>query len=96
MCQPVSRLTYAPPRLVAFAAETGAGDSAGTGGSPAGGAGGASAPEPSQRTPRPGSAWRNWQQPMPFRQKWRLAVKNTGIKIRTHQTCCGNYGEPGC
>lgn len=95
MCQPASRLDYAPRRLVALAAETGDGGSA-AGGVSAGGSGGAAAPEPPHRGPQPGSAWRNWNQPMPFRQKWHLAVKNTAIKIRTHQACCGNYGEPGC
>jgi hypothetical protein len=42
------------------------------------------------------AALRNWRQPMPLGRKIRLALKNVSIKIRKRQTCCGNYGEPGC
>ena len=95
MCTTESRVAYAPRRLVAFAA--GSADSPGLGGGASPEAGGpAGGPEPPRREPVPGSALRNWRQPMPFRQKWHLGVKNVGIKIKNHTTCCGNYGEPGC
>jgi hypothetical protein len=35
-------------------------------------------------------------QPMPLGPKIRLVVRNTSIKIKTHQQCCGHPGEPGC
>jgi len=25
-----------------------------------------------------------------------MAVSNTFIKLRYHQACCGNHGQPGC
>jgi hypothetical protein len=31
-----------------------------------------------------------------FADKLRMAVSNTLIKLRTHQSCCGNHGQPGC
>jgi hypothetical protein len=31
-----------------------------------------------------------------FAVKLRMAVSNTFIKLRTHQSCCGNHGQPGC
>lgn len=97
MCQQSSRIEYSPRRLVWSAA----GETGGTGGESAGGGAG---PEPggefTGRRPEPdltpGAPARNWRQPMPLGRKIRIAAKNIGIKIRTHQTCCGNYGEPGC
>ena len=44
----------------------------------------------------PSAALRNLMQPMPLGEKLRLAFRNTGIKIKTHSTCCGHPGEPGC
>jgi hypothetical protein len=38
----------------------------------------------------------NWQVPLPWYVKLRLAVRNIGIKIVKRQDCCGNHGEPGC
>ncbi len=32
----------------------------------------------------------------PLSTKVRLALRNTGIKIRRRSSCCGNHGEPGC
>ena len=31
-----------------------------------------------------------------FLAKARMAAVNTLIKLRTHQNCCGNHGQPGC
>jgi hypothetical protein len=31
-----------------------------------------------------------------FLAKARMAAANTLIKLRTHQSCCGNHGQPGC
>jgi hypothetical protein len=38
----------------------------------------------------------NLRQPMTFTRKLRLVLRNNLIKVRTRQTCCGNYGQPGC
>jgi hypothetical protein len=38
----------------------------------------------------------NLRQPMPFRRKLNLVLRNYWIRIRTRSDCCGNYGEPGC
>jgi len=32
----------------------------------------------------------------PLTTKLRLAWRNTAIKLRQHQSCCGHPGEPGC
>ena len=82
MCGSTSHLEYSPRRLVAFAV----------------GASGASSQPPVEPSgpPDPRTALRNWRQPMPLGRKIRIGVRNTLIKIKTHQTCCGNYGEPGC
>jgi hypothetical protein len=32
----------------------------------------------------------------PFATKLRMAASNTFIKLRKHQACCGNNGQPGC
>jgi hypothetical protein len=26
----------------------------------------------------------------------RMAAANSLIKLRKHQSCCGNHGQPGC
>jgi hypothetical protein len=31
-----------------------------------------------------------------FATKLRMAVSNTVVKLRHHQACCGNHGQPGC
>ena len=31
-----------------------------------------------------------------FAAKARMAATNTLIKLRRHQSCCGNHGQPGC
>jgi hypothetical protein len=31
----------------------------------------------------------------PFATKLRMAVSSTFIKLRRHQACCGNNGQPG-
>jgi len=33
---------------------------------------------------------------MPLCRKLYLVLRNTGIKIRKRQDCCGHPGEPGC
>jgi hypothetical protein len=106
MCGTSSHLEYSPRRLVAFAVDAGAGPTGGSGGSRAGagvgmgadnaGDGSSQPPAEPSGPPDPRTALRNWRQPMPLGRKIRIGVRNTLIKIRTHQTCCGNYGEPGC
>ena len=99
MCGPSSSLEYLPRRLVALAAS--APDASGPGGVAGGGGavdgGSAGNPDPSApKGPDPAAAWRNLQVPMPLGRKIRLTVRNTAIKIKTHQQCCGHPGEPGC
>ncbi len=38
----------------------------------------------------------NLRQPIPWRHKLHLILRNNWIKIRTRSDCCGNHGEPGC
>jgi hypothetical protein len=38
----------------------------------------------------------NLRQPMPLRRKLRLILSNNLIKLKNRQSCCGNYGQPGC
>lgn len=98
MCGNASTLDYSPRRLVALVAfgEAGSGD----GGSASGdrgtgdGAGGGAPNPPSHGSPE--ASWRNLKTPMPLGRKIRLVVRNTSIKIKTHQQCCGHPGEPGC
>jgi hypothetical protein len=40
------------------------------------------------------SNWKTYEGP--FASKLRLAVSNNLVKLRTRQSCCGNYGQPGC
>ena len=55
-----------------------------------------SAEEPQPR-PSPGALWSNWvTYDAPFAAKVRMAASNTFIKLRKHQACCGNNGQPGC
>lgn len=49
-----------------------------------------------ERPPSLRASLENLRQPMPFRRKLRLLVRNNWIKLRTRSSCCGNYGEPGC
>ena len=32
----------------------------------------------------------------PLAEKVRLVVANNLTKIRTHSSCCGHHGQPGC
>lgn len=32
----------------------------------------------------------------PFATKLRMLLRNNWTKLRTHENCCGNDGEPGC
>ena len=48
------------------------------------------------RQPSPRTGWRNMLQPMPLSEKLRLFYRNNAIKLRKRQTCCGNFGQPGC
>jgi hypothetical protein len=39
----------------------------------------------------------NWRDsPLSFPEKLALAARNTMIKMRRRQSCCGHHGEPGC
>lgn len=38
----------------------------------------------------------NLRQPLPFWSKLRMVMTNTVLKLRKRQSCCGNYGQPGC
>jgi hypothetical protein len=38
----------------------------------------------------------NFRGPLPWSDKLRLAARNTWLKVRTRQACCGHPGEPGC
>jgi len=42
------------------------------------------------------SFFANLRQPMPLGRKLRLVTRNTWIKVRHAQSCCGYPGEPGC
>ncbi len=45
----------------------------------------------------PGAFWSNWTSyDAPLAAKLRMAVSNTLVKLRSHQGCCGNHGQPGC
>lgn len=49
--------------------------------------------------PRPGVGifLQNWRESdAPFLEKFREAVANNATKFRTHSTCCGHPGQPGC
>ncbi len=47
--------------------------------------------------PSPRAIFTNWREyDAPFQTKLRLALRNTWIKVRHRQSCCGNGGEPGC
>ena len=99
MCGPSPSLVYSPRRLVALAAL--APDASGPGGGESGGGardgGSAGDRDPTPPTgPSPEASWRNLKQPMPLGRKIRLVVRNTSIKIKTRQPCCGHPGEPGC
>jgi hypothetical protein len=39
----------------------------------------------------------NWKTyDAPFATKLRLTFSNNWLKLRHRQSCCGNYGQPGC
>jgi hypothetical protein len=44
----------------------------------------------------PSSFLANLRQPMPVGRKLRLLLRNSWIKLRHGQRCCGHPGEPGC
>jgi hypothetical protein len=47
--------------------------------------------------PNPRALVSNWTSyDAPFTTKLRMAFSNNLLKIRKHQNCCGNYGQPGC
>jgi len=96
MCGREPTLVYSPRRLVALvAARTGGGTEPG-GDTLGAGSGGGTTAQPPAPGPDPKTAWRNLMVPMPLSRKIRLAVRNTAIKIKTHEQCCGHPGEPGC
>jgi len=88
MCQSSPLPNYSPRILVAVMATDGGSGASGVGS-------GGAAPTP-PAGPSPDAAWRNLTQPMPLGRKIRLVVRNTSFKIKTHQSCCGHRGEPGC
>lgn len=57
-------------------------------------------PEPGEEPrlrPSPGAFFSNWTTyDASFAAKLRMAASNTFIKLRKHQACCGNNGQPGC
>jgi hypothetical protein len=39
----------------------------------------------------------NWRRSeLPLLTKLGLTLRNNFTKLRRRQSCCGNYGEPGC
>ena len=38
----------------------------------------------------------NLSVPMTFREKISLLLRNSLVKIKNRQDCCGHPGEPGC
>ncbi len=46
--------------------------------------------------PSPSAYIRNLRKPMPLGKKLRLLARNTWLRARLGQTCCGHPGEPGC
>ena len=58
-----------------------------------------SEPEQEQPLPHssPGAFFSNWiTYDASFAAKLRMAAANTLVKLRNHQGCCGNHGQPGC
>jgi len=57
-------------------------------------------PEPEQEPrlhPSPAALFSNWAASnASFAAKFRMAASNTLVKLRNHQGCCGNRGQPGC
>jgi hypothetical protein len=47
--------------------------------------------------PSPRAFFSNWTTyDAPFTTKLRMAASNTLTKLRKHENCCGNNGQPGC
>ncbi len=47
--------------------------------------------------PSPRAFFSNWTTyDAPFATKLRMAASNTFTKLRKHEACCGNNGQPGC
>jgi hypothetical protein len=51
-------------------------------------------PRPKPSTSAFFSNWTTYD--APFATKLRMAASNTFLKLRKHQSCCGNHGQPGC
>jgi hypothetical protein len=50
-----------------------------------------------EHRPSPRALFANWASyDASFGDKLRMAASNTLVKLRKRQSCCGNYGEPGC
>jgi hypothetical protein len=95
MCGSLSSLDYSPRRPVAVilsTAPTGREDQTSREGSGGVGYGSGTPPEGPSQT----AFMRNLRVPMPIGRKVRLVIRNTAIKVKTRQTCCGHRGEPGC
>ncbi|MGP7995859.1 MAG: hypothetical protein ACLPKI_00760 [Streptosporangiaceae bacterium] len=53
--------------------------------------------EESRSQPSAAALFANWATyDASFAAKMRMAASNTLIKLRRHQNCCGNHGQPGC
>jgi hypothetical protein len=50
-----------------------------------------------ENRPSPAVLFANWASyDASFTAKLRMAASNTWVKLRNRQSCCGNYGQPGC
>ena len=50
-----------------------------------------------ERRPSLRNSLTNWRaSELPFLRKLGLSVRNNWTKLHTRQSCCGNYGQPGC
>ena len=57
------------------------------------------ADEEQPKKPRPNLSdnFRNfWESDIPFFERLGIAMANNFTKLRKLDTCCGNYGQPGC
>ena len=48
------------------------------------------------KRPSLGDFLTNLDQPMPFHEKLGKLTRNLWRRVVLRQSCCGNYGEPGC
>jgi len=48
------------------------------------------------KRPSLGDFLTNLDQPMPLHEKLSKLTRNLWRRVALRQSCCGNYGEPGC